>query len=165
MNIRTLVQNLHCIVVLSLMLVVGCSGSDRPATYPVSGSVLYNGEPVAGASVGFWTEGAPRASTGVTNAEGKFQLSMYDANDGALAGSQLITVSKIEAGAAGEADPTKDMDNAAAMADMMANAEKGGGAKGPKSLIPKVYSRKDTTTLKETVSADGENTFILQLTD
>ncbi len=150
---------------LSLVIMTGCGGSDRPATYPVSGSVLYNGEPVAGASVSFWAEGAARAATGVTTAEGKFQLSMYDLNDGALAGSQTITVLKMEASKQAAADPTKNMNDAAAAAEMMANVQEGGGPGGPKSLIPKAYAGKDTTSLQETVSADGENTFILQLTD
>ncbi|MEO1980513.1 MAG: hypothetical protein ABGZ24_08345, partial [Fuerstiella sp.] len=70
MNIRIFTRILHCMAGLSLVIMTGCGGSDRPATYPVSGSVLYNGEPVAGASVSFWAEGAARAATGVTTAEG-----------------------------------------------------------------------------------------------
>jgi hypothetical protein len=151
---------------LSLTFVIGCGGgSDRPQTYPVSGTVMYNGEAVDGATVAFWTEGAPRAATGVTDAEGKFQLSMYEANDGALAGNQVITVSKVEAGAAAGNDPSTDMMNdASKMAEMMA-ANGPNGIKGPKSLLPEKYSKQETTTLKETVAADGENSFVLQLAD
>ena len=71
-------------------LMTGCGEeSDRPPVHPVSGTVMYNGEAIAGATVAFWAEGASRAATGVTNSEGEFQLSMFGANDGAVATVRL----------------------------------------------------------------------------
>ena len=166
MNSLKVTRILQCVAGLCLTFAIGCGeSSDRPQTYPASGTVMYKGEAVEGATVSFWTEGSPRAATGVTDAEGKFQLSMYEANDGALAGDQVITVSKVEGGAAAAADPsTEAMNDASKMAEMMA-ASGPGGPKGPKSLLPEKYSNQDTTPLKETVAADGENTFVLQLAD
>jgi hypothetical protein len=51
------------------------------------------------------------------------------------------------------------------MTDMMAQASAGGGDSGPKYLVPQKYSDKSATPLRETVSADGDNTFVLQLAD
>jgi hypothetical protein len=166
MNSLKVTRILQCVAGLSLTFALGCGvESDRPQTYPVSGTVMYNGEAVDGATVAFWTEGAPRSATGVTGAEGKFQLSMYEANDGAPAGNQVITVSKVEAGAAAATNPsTEAMNDTSKLAEMMA-ANGSNGPKGPKSLLPTKYSKQDTTPLKETVAADGENTFVLQLAD
>lgn len=124
---------------------------------------MYNGAPIAGASVSFWCEGASRAATGVTDPEGKFQLSMFAANDGALAGTNTITVSKMEGSAAPAVSDEELLNNPSALANMGANMTN--GADAPKSAIPKKYSDRKSTSLKETVSADSENTFVLQLAD
>lgn len=155
-----------CVVLLAAL--VGCGGGvERPATAPVSGTVMYNGQPISGATVSFWTEGAPRAATGVTGDDGTFQLSMFAANDGALPGVHTITVTKIDPGAAPPAQSMEAMlDDPTALASMgSANAGGGGKDAGPKSLIPAKYGDRNTTTLKETVSAEGENQFVLQLAD
>ena len=40
----------NCLTVLAAILLVGCSTqSDRPATYPVRGTITYQGKPVADA--------------------------------------------------------------------------------------------------------------------
>ncbi|MDG2126768.1 MAG: hypothetical protein P8K08_02110 [Fuerstiella sp.] len=166
MNSPKVTRIWQCVTGLSLAFVIGCGeASDRPETYPVSGTVVYNGDPVEGASVAFWKEGAARAATGVTNAEGKFQLSMYELNDGAIQGSQIVTVSKLQGGAAATTQmSTETMNDASAMAEMMAAAGSD-GPKASKSLLPEKYSSQTTSPLKETVAAGGENTFVLQLTD
>lgn len=152
-------------VIGMLLLTLGCSGTpdDRPETVPVSGTVLYKGEPVEGATVSFFVEGAPRAATGVTNEEGIFKLSMFGANDGAIPGDNLITVKKLEATTAADAN-TEATDDPTAMTNMyaqqMANQDS-----GPKSLLPEQYGDRYKTPLKETVSKDGPNEFVLQLTD
>ncbi|MEQ9406957.1 MAG: hypothetical protein RIK87_04495 [Fuerstiella sp.] len=158
-----------CILSTVLMTFTGCGGGvDRPQTYPVSGTVMYNGKPVEKASVSFWVDGASRAATGVTDAEGKFQLSMFEANDGALPGEHTITVSKVEPGAAAAGGPTPEqmLADPNALAQMgAATTDKGGKNSGPKKLIPAKYGDRMNTTLKETVTADGDNQFVLQLTD
>lgn len=152
---------------LVCLIVSGCAGSDdgRPDVVPVSGTVLYNGDPVSGATVSFWAEGAPRAATGVTNAEGKFRLTMFEVNDGAMVGENAITVEKVEGGAAAAADPTALLNDPSALSSMSQQGGDGNGPAGPTSLIPAVYGSQTSTTLKETVSAEGENSFVLQLAD
>jgi hypothetical protein len=155
------------IYALSAMLVslCGCAGQDHPTTAPVSGTVLYNGDPVAGATVSFWAEGAPRPATGVTNAQGEFQLSMFSANDGAIPGENKVVVSKVTAGA----DPPSKADTEAMLNDPTAltSMATGGGAGGeaPKSELPAKYGDQSRTPLKETVSQSGPNQFVIQLTD
>lgn len=152
---------------LSLLLtaVAGCGdGAERPDRYPVSGTVMYNGATVSGATVSFWADGAARPATGVTDDEGKFQLTMFEPYDGAVAGEHKVTVLKVEESAAPVGRPEDALDDPSAMTDMMAQQGAGGNS-GPKYLVPQKYSDKAATPLKETVTPDGENTFVFQLTD
>ena len=56
---------------LILLLMVGC-GPSRPRLYPVTGTVTYKDQPVAGAQVTFVSaEGRP--AQGTTDAAGKFR--------------------------------------------------------------------------------------------
>lgn len=161
----TVTALMGCVFGFSLFMLSGCGGGvERPQTAPVEGAVMYNGEPIVGATVSFWTDGASRAATGVTNAEGKFQLSMFDVNDGAIPGDHTITVSKVEAGETGGPSAEDMLNDPLAMAQ--AAGEQGGTkAKGPKSLVPAKYGDRNSSPLKETVKADGENKFVLQLAD
>jgi hypothetical protein len=77
-----------------LLLLTSCSGS--AARYPVQGQVLVGDQPVADAMVVFHPQfetppGQPKP-LGITDAEGKFQLTTLQANDGALPGDYRITV-------------------------------------------------------------------------
>lgn len=159
-------------LVLALLFAVGCSGgsADRPDTVPVSGTVVYKNQPVEGATVSFMAPGAPRAASGVTDAEGKFQLSTFEFNDGAIVGENVVTISKIEAGAVPQptGDPKAMATNPQAMADAMKQYHEGTmrkGDTGPKSLLPQKYADPKSSPLKEQVTADGPNTFVFTLTD
>jgi hypothetical protein len=152
-----------CLVCLGL-LVVGCSGApaDRPELTPVKGTVVYNNKPVEGAEVAFWAEGAPRPAKGMTDSEGKFTLSMFDYNDGAVPGPNKVTVSKVEAAAAPAGDPTTALNDPTALTSQMQQATT---AAPPKNEFPAKYTAQGTTPLTETVEAGQENTFVIQLTD
>ena len=76
---------------LGLLFVLGCSSSDdgvagRPKTYPVDGLVLYNGNPVEGATVVFNSPTENRGAAGLTDAQGRFTLKTFKPGDGAVAG-------------------------------------------------------------------------------
>lgn len=160
-------------IALLLLLVSGCmggSGKGRPDFYPVSGTVIYKGTPVQGATVTFHNEGAPRVATGITDDEGKFVLSSFEYNDGAIVGEHKITVTKVEGGApaASAADTQKLLDNPTALTQMAQAHSQGEGTgqpTGPKSLLPEKYGSVATSPLKETVGGDNENTFVLELAD
>jgi len=76
---------------------VGCQKNDaRIATFPVSGKVLKNGNPINYATVVFHPLNASDESSGnprgVTNPDGTFTLTTYDGNDGAPAGDYQVTI-------------------------------------------------------------------------
>jgi len=150
------------LILLGLGLGIGCGGGAvQVKTVPVSGTVVYAGKPVEGATVSFWSKDSPRAASGVTDANGEFKLSMFKLNDGAIPGENVITITKVEAGSApvtnssAPPDPLELAKQSAALAS----------GNGPKSLIPAKYSSGATTPLKEVVAESGENSFVLQLTD
>ncbi len=154
----------------SLLLIVGfaagCGGDGHPDVFPVSGTVLYNGDPVEGAKVSFMTEDAPRAATAITHAERQFKLSTYSVHDGAFAGQHRISVSKTKKNESAESGVSdKEMsDDPTAMTKMfekMAEAEE----EPIEHLLPQHYSAHSTSPLVETVTAEGPNEFVLQLSD
>lgn len=146
-------------------MLVGCGGGAAlPETIPVTGAVMYKGKPIEGAEVAFWGPGAPRAATGITDAEGKFSLSMFDINDGCLAGENVVTITKID-GSKAAAGPTPEQ----MLQDPMALAKAGATQasskdSGPKSAIPEKYADRKLTSLKENVSSSN-NKFVFNLAD
>ena len=81
------------VVALSCLSAAGCGGSN--GLYPVSGKVLVNGEPAAGATVTFVKKGAasPTDQTpqGVVHEDGTFTLA-GPAGDGAAPGEYAVLV-------------------------------------------------------------------------
>lgn len=83
-------------VLIGLLVFPGCSGSQGPECFPVAGRVSYRGKPVAEAMIvlhriGGDVEGGqkPLAYTG---ADGTFNLTTTNHNDGAPLGEYVITV-------------------------------------------------------------------------
>lgn len=166
---RKLFSLCSCIFLASVPL--GCSGgSDHPDLVPVTGTVMYNDAPVVGAEVSFFATGAPRAAYDITDAEGKYSLTMFEPSDGTMAGENIITVVKMEAGLEaaetamtnlGPPDPAK----LAKMAEERGlNGAGAGASSGPKFLVPEKYSKKETTPLKENISATN-NKIPIKLVD
>jgi hypothetical protein len=79
---------------VALLLSCGC-GDGRPSRVPVSGRVMIDGKPLAKAGVRFYPTGG-RSSSGRTDAEGRFVLTCFEPNDGALVGSHKVIVAAIE---------------------------------------------------------------------
>ena len=148
---------------LIALTVAGCSGGgDRLAVSPASGTVTYEGQPVANAQVVFRSKGSAPAATASTAADGRFRLSTYEEHDGAAPGTYLVTVVKLEGGATTDPnapfDPVADMEAAAKSANQPAPAP-------AKSLIPEKYATPSQTPLEFTVQASGNNEFKIELTD
>jgi hypothetical protein len=82
---------------LAGVLLLGASCSGRKAVYPVTGKVLFEGRPAAGAVVQFHAldkaEKDPVAPLGEVGADGAFRLTTYAHEDGAPAGRYAVTVS------------------------------------------------------------------------
>jgi len=135
-----------CLALMAVLLVLslpGCGGEDVPETAEVTGVVLYKGQPVGGAEVNFYpAEGHP--GTGRTEPDGRFVLTTYAAEDGAVLGKHTVTVQLFpeEGGLPGmEAQST--------------------GA----AAIPPKYADPGASPLSREVKAGEENDFTLKLED
>jgi hypothetical protein len=86
------------ILCLGLSIVLGCnSAPENPATYPVTGKVTYQNQPVEGATVVLVAQSTDgRGAVGNTDAEGNFKVGTFGEGDGALPGSYKIKVFKYE---------------------------------------------------------------------
>jgi hypothetical protein len=146
----------------------GCSGrSGRPETVPVRGIVTYQGKPVAGASVAFLAPGAPAPASGTTNAAGKFQLSTFASNDGAVVGKHVVTVRELPGVPEmpiTSASPSDAVDPKAIDQAMERTAQAITQAKKARSSIPGKYADRKMSDLRLDV-IDGENFFEIELTD
>lgn len=155
---------LFCVAVAGLLVTGGCGGSNRPQLAPVSGKILNGGEPVEGAQVTFYpTFDAPRNAIGTTNAEGEFQLTTFDTNDGAMPGEYIVTVYKPEQ----QAEQTEEMDPlnpGQAYDEAMQKATKlRSGEQMVKTTLPEKFGNKETSSIRRTVAAEGPNDFTIDL--
>ena len=80
---------------LSLLFVVvtltGC-GSDGPELADVSGTVTFNGKPLRGAIVTFVPQAGGSTSSGVTGADGGYELMYLRDKHGAMLGKHNVTI-------------------------------------------------------------------------
>ena len=150
--------NLLAVVLLVSLLGLGCSqpGPDRPATYPVTGTVTYNGQPVDGATVAFQSVEGSHGSTGVTDTGGKYTLTTFKSGDGALPGEYSVKVfkHKLESGGAvagGDDGPPGVFDAGQPVSE-------------PQNLLPAKYADATKSGLTATVGESG-NKFDFSLED
>lgn len=138
---------------------VGC-GPSKPSTHTVTGTVTFQGDPVEGASVSFSpTEPDIRAAAGRTDSQGKYLLTTFEKDDGAMPGAYKVRVFKFDrepepvviTDASDEADYPDDYDPAA-----------DDGTPPPQHVLPEKYNSHSLTPLSFTVEA-GENTFDINL--
>ncbi len=117
-------------------LLLGCSGGIKLA--PAKGNVTLDGESVEGAAVMFVPDAGGPTATGVTNAQGQFEL--HTTNEpGALVGSHRVTIIKSEISG-------------------LVNGLPGPGGLKTTWNTPQRYSRPDTSDLTAEVKK-GRNTF------
>ncbi|HEY3968906.1 MAG TPA: hypothetical protein VGM05_30435 [Planctomycetaceae bacterium] len=162
MNLRRLLTALACLVPL-WGLGCGDAAASRPKLVAVKGKVVYNGEPVAGAVVAFHAENAPRPSSGTTDANGHFELTMFDSGDGAMVGDNVVTIAK-QAPAATTVAPGQNASASLQMYDKMYK-QKQAGEDPQKGLIPDKYADPKTSPQKNHVVATGPNDFTIELKD
>ena len=87
----------------ALLLSAGCAGETQEPTYPVSGVVTFNGEPLEGAVISFTSTGSASAA-GRTDANGRYTLTTHTRGDGAQAGKYKVTIAKYDKPLQQEAD-------------------------------------------------------------
>jgi hypothetical protein len=134
---------------LFLISLSGCGGNaHRLETVPVSGIVTFDGKPAERLSISF-VPATGRAANGMTDAEGRFELTTYEKGDGAVPGEHRVTITP-------STDPPAEM--------LGHNAFQRPTRKPPELLpIPKKYFEPSTTELTATVTPDEENTFTFDI--
>jgi hypothetical protein len=103
-------------------------------TYPVTGTVTYQGKPLAEATVIFRLKEGTYSATGRTDAQGKYKLSTFNPGDGAPAGEYVVAIVALESVPAEEEEKP---------------------VRPPKSLIPEKYSRPETSGLTALVKQEA----------
>jgi hypothetical protein len=131
------------ILLLALPLAAAGCGSGRPETFSVTGTVIYQGKPLAGATVNFIPKNTHPAS-GLTDAQGRFTLLSFSPDDGAVIGEHVVCVAKYSL------DSSKDP-------VQMMKAEQA------HLLTPQKFASPVTSPLRVTVTKDGPNDFRLEL--
>jgi hypothetical protein len=127
----------------------GCSRSDRPPTYPVTGVVKIKGKAIEDAMVVFVpTDSQGRAATGRTDAGGNFKMGTFDQGDGVVSGSYKVKVGKYE-GTEPAGGETVYLD--ADAESKMYNPDQQFKLRLPKNILPKKYEDEETSGLATTV--------------
>lgn len=157
---------------LFLASLQGCRNSDLPEVVPVTGTVTFQGQPVADATVVFFVNQGNLASGelsfGTTDAAGRFrlrtQVGRTEVLDGVAAGEHRVTISKLI--------PPQGMTEEAYQQKL--DAEKAAGESGvygeqrevvpPRvELLAAQYSNANQTTLTASVKKGEKNDFEFQL--
>ena len=145
MRIRTLSGGLTLLVALAVP--AGCSPSGVPIA-KVRGRIMYQGLPVANASVSFVPDKLGTVpALGKTDREGNYVLSTYGANDGAPVGSCRVAISLT--------GPPPPLPEHLAKAEAAAETLQMPG----KPLIPLKYFSPDTSKLQVDVISGTTNVF------
>lgn len=143
-----------CAGFLALSIGCGDSGPKRPKTYPVKGTVTYNGEPVVDANLNFQLAVGSGNAFAKTDSEGKYELMTFEHGDGAVPGDYRVSITKYELPAPPPARPST-----AGYAPPPRRA-----ASFSKNLLPRKYSNAVYSGLTVTV-VKGRNTLDFELVD
>lgn len=128
-----------------LLAIAGCSsGGEGPETRPVTGRVIYQGEPVGGVTLTFYSDGAGVDAQAITDQQGEFDVFTYFDNGqsekrGMVAGEYRVSAVKL--------------DRESIKSTMQP----------PKNLLPEAYASPDTSQLTLTVAPDQDNTRTFEL--
>lgn len=88
-------QGRFVLIFMTLMILPGCMGRsvDYPETVPVTGFVFLDGQPLKDATITF-VPVAGRASSGKTDALGRYSLSYTNTIEGAILGEHRVMIRK-----------------------------------------------------------------------
>ena len=133
------------------IVLTGCSNSSRPPTYPVTGTVTSQGKPLAGAAITFVPTGDEgEAASAITDSNGKYALTTWQAGDGARPGQYRVKVSKQEEK---PVDPSKMVKNLSIEEEQKIYVENKKPPPPAKSLVPSKYQDDQTSGLVHKVEA------------
>ena len=140
--------------VIMCLVLAGChQGPDDPwseqrkSVVPVTGFVMLNGEPLAGATVIFRSLSENIGASGISDENGQVSFKTYEENDGVVLGEHQVIVTKYQ-----EAKLPEGVD-----------LDEIGDIPEPKLLTPELYADFETSPLTVTVEESGDNEFLLDL--
>ena len=137
---KIILTSFVCLMLSGLAFLAGCDRRPAgPIKYPTKGIVTNDGKPVADARVVFYSTELNVSRTARTGADGRFTVRAGTGN-GLQAGTYQVAV---QAAAAPSDNPMAIVDD-------------------NRDDIPKIYRRKSTTPLTQTV-ADGDNLLEIDL--
>ncbi len=151
----------------ALLLVMGCSDDGLGKRYPVSGTVEYNGKPVAKAAISFTPkEGGGRGASGEVE-NGQFSsLTTINPGDGVVEGDYIVTITSKELNQGQVSKEAEELATKHGMGkqamippELLAKA-----SKAAKSSLPAKYENPATSDLKAKVGPDSK-TFKFDLKD
>jgi hypothetical protein len=140
----------------ALLVLSGCTGGELGEfpTTAVSIKVVYKGQPVEGANVAMVNandHGKPVIAVGRTDAQGEAKMRTYADGDGAVKGTHLVTITKMEA------SPNTDLaDTASENYNPNVSA-----TPAPKSLLPVKYSTPTSGLTVQVADTPVDETFDL----
>jgi hypothetical protein len=129
-----------------LSMTLGCGGQEELA--PASGKVLYKGKPLAFGSVMFQHASGGQPSQGEIQPDGTFEMSTFDANDGARIGPNLVSIFCYES-----QDPARKAQRSAGEQSL------------GRLLIPRKYTLFSSSGLRVDVSPEKNDPFVFELQD
>lgn len=142
MNTLFTMSRVPAIVVVCMVLTLGC-GRAGPKSVAVTGDVTYRGKPVDDANVLF-ISAKTRPAEGKTDAQGRFEMKTFLADDGATADEQIVCVTK----SISDPRPKKNLPYERRV-----------------SVLPGRYGTPVQSPLKAAVTIAGPNEFHFELTD
>ena len=146
---------------VALLMICGCRGSDGPTLVRTTGTVLYNGKPLAGATVTMIGEKG-LLSNGFTDRDGKFQMTT-GGRPGVPIGIAKVGITKISG------EPVVKSTKPPSPDDMRSMQEAADGTAkdlSPKSDIPLKYSDPQQSQLTASIDRNsGKNVFEFPLVD
>lgn len=140
------------LTVAAMTLLAGCGGSDNVEVYPVKGTVLFDGKPMAGGgSISFVPVSSQKGkgAGGVINTDGTYVMSTYADGDGSMAGTFRVVINQTV-----QQEP-----------DFGGDSDAPGAAKnvepvqvvGQQDQIPLIYSDPVQSPITVTVEAKDQN--------
>lgn len=140
-SLVTRCSRLSLVGIVLALPAAGC-GKAKPATAPVSGRVLLDGKPVAGAAVMFEPVDGGVPARGSTGSDGGFRLSTFERDDGGLVGRHRVSISKF-------------VTEGVAANELGLEAAPGAPGLQPKAALPTRYADPKSSGLEATVEAGG----------